>query len=308
MEAPLDRQRTDFLAYVRDERRLAPATVDAYRCDLEALARFVESRGLPADARELDVLALRAYLGSLFGRLGSSTIARRISSAKAFFRFLRRRGDLQENPAAALRAPKRVQELPRFLSVEDALRVVEAPSRDGQRRPRLRLRDAAILEMLYGGGLRVAELAGLTLERLDRGAAELRVLGKGNKERIVPLGREARASLDAYLEVRGRFRTKERPPHPNALFLGRWGTPLTARQVQNIVQRYGQRGAGRTDLHPHALRHTCATHLLDAGADLRSIQELLGHASLSTTQRYTQVSVDRLMEVYDRAHPLAKKK
>ncbi|MEM6958578.1 MAG: tyrosine-type recombinase/integrase [Myxococcota bacterium] len=213
---------------------------------------------------------------------------------------------MTHNPASSLRSPKRAQALPRFLSVEDALRVVEAPKADGQRAPALRLRDAAMLELLYGGGLRVGELAGLTLARLDLGRRELRVMGKGSKERVVPLGEGALDALEAYLPVRGTLRAKKRPLQSDSLFVGRYGTDLTVRQCQNIVRRYGQLGAGRTDLHPHAMRHTCATHLLDGGADLRSIQELLGHASLSTTQRYTQVSIDRLMEVYDKAHPLAK--
>ena len=186
------------------------------------------------------------------------------------------------------------------------MRVVEAPAKEPDRDDRLKRRDTAILELLYGGGLRVSELAGLTLDRVDLHRREVRVIGKGDKERLVPLGKEALQALQRYLQIRSSLRTAKRPPDPDALFLGIRGTPLTARQVQNLVRRHGIGGAGRSDLHPHALRHTCATHLLDAGADLRSIQELLGHASLSTTQRYTQVSVDRLMAAYDAAHPLAK--
>jgi integrase/recombinase XerC len=191
----------------------------------------------------------------------------------------------------------------RFLTVDEAFRVVEAPESDGARPEPLRLRDAAMLELLYAAGLRVSELAGLKLTSFE--GRTVRVLGKGGKERITPFGGAAETALAAYLAVRPQLRGKDGDQHPDAFFLGRFGTALTARQVQNIVQRYGALGAGRGDLHPHALRHSCATHLLDAGADLRSIQELLGHASLSTTQRYTHVSVDRLMEVYDRAHPMA---
>lgn len=306
-----DTQSDLFFSYLREERRLSAATLDAYQRELSALREFLEESKLPLDAKRIDVTIVRAFLAKGFGTLSPSSTSRRLSALRSFFRLLRRRGVIDRNPASALRAPKRAQKLPRFLSVEDALRVVEAPAahpRNGPKAEKLALRDAAMLELLYGGGLRVGELSGLTLKQLDLGRREMRVLGKGNKERIVPIGRAAYESLLAYLEVRASLRKKDGVVHPEALFVGRYGTALSTRQTQNIVRRYGILGAGRSDLHPHALRHTCATHLLDAGADLRSIQELLGHASLSTTQRYTQVSVDRLMEVYDKAHPLAKKK
>ncbi|MBO6939353.1 MAG: tyrosine recombinase XerC [Deltaproteobacteria bacterium] len=308
MESPtaLDEQIETFLRWGRDERRLAASTLDAYQRDLEQLRDFVAKSGGPVDAKAIDVLVLRMFLAELHRTLSASTIARRISTLRSFWRFLRKRRLVDKNPAAVLSAPKASKELPRFLTVEDAFRVVDAPKSDADRDERLVRRDSAMLELLYGGGLRVSELSGLTLDRIDLSARELRVIGKGNKERVVPIGKEAMSALRAYLEVRGQLRTKERAPHPDAVFLGIRGTPLTSRQVQNVVRRYGTAGAGRSDLHPHALRHSCATHLLDAGADLRTIQELLGHASLSTTQRYTQISVDRLMAAYDAAHPLAK--
>jgi integrase/recombinase XerC len=195
--------------------------------------------------------------------------------------------------------------MPRHLTVDDAFRVVDAPSHAVGVPEHRALRDRAMLELLYGGGLRVAELASLEVRNVDLRARQVNVIGKGDKERIVPLGTAAKAAIEAYLGVREQFRSKKKPPHPTALFRGRFGTRLTARQVQNIVRTYGVLAGGRGDVHPHALRHSCATHLLDAGADLRSIQELLGHVSLSTTQRYTHVTLDRLMEVYDRSHPLA---
>lgn len=303
---PLDGQIEAFLRWGRDERRLATSTIEAYRRDLEQLRDFLVAGGMRADAAAVDVLTLRMFLAELHRTLAASTIARRISTLRSFWRFLRKRRVVEANPAAVLSAPRASKELPRFLTVEDAFRVVDAPKSDAERDERLVRRDTAMLELLYGGGLRVSELSGLTLDRVDLSAREVRVIGKGDKERLVPLGKEAMGALRAYLEVRGSLRTKERAPHPDAVFLGIRGTPLTARQVQNVVRRYGTAGAGRSDLHPHALRHTCATHLLDAGADLRTIQELLGHASLSTTQRYTQISVDRLMAAYDAAHPLAK--
>ncbi|MBC7173754.1 MAG: tyrosine-type recombinase/integrase, partial [Polyangiaceae bacterium] len=187
-------------------------------------------------------------------------------------------------------------------------RVVEAPPEDAGRDEPLRVRDRAILEVLYGCGLRVSELSGLSLEDLSMSDRRVRVLGKGGKERDVPIGGPCAAALEEYLSYRPGLVSKGATQDERALFLGRFGTRLTPRQVQNVVRRYGALGAARGDLHPHALRHSCATHLLDAGADLRAIQELLGHASLSTTQRYTHVSIDRLMEAYDRSHPLAHRK
>jgi integrase/recombinase XerC len=301
-------QLADFAQYLRAERRASPRTVEAYGRDLAALRDFAIARQLPLDARRLGVPVLRAWLASLFEGRSPQTLARKTSSLRAFYRFLLLRGVVRESPAAALRTPRTKRPLPRFLTVDDAFRVVEAPAADGRGDEPLRLRDTAMLELLYGAGIRVSELAGLTLARLDLAGRTARVLGKGKKERLVPLGGPCVAALTAWLAVRPALRhPRTGAQHADALFLGRHGTALTVRQVQNLVRLWGTRGAGRTDLHPHALRHTCATHLLDAGADLRGIQELLGHASLATTQRYTHVSIDQLMAVYQRAHPLAQR-
>lgn len=289
---------------MRDERRSPERTIETYRRALEELRSFLREQGLPLDARRTSVVALRAFLAALFETNGSATLARKIATLRSFFRYLLRRGIVQANPAAQLRSPKLSRPLPRFLTVDEAFRVVDAPKEDAHREERLRLRDAAMLELLYGAGLRVSELAGLRLGSIDRGGRLVRVMGKGQKERVAPYGESCAKALDGYLAIRDALLTDATDPE-DALFLGRLGTALTARQVQNVVRRYGALGAGRGDLHPHALRHTCATHLLDAGADLRAIQELLGHASLATTQRYTHVTVDRLMAVYDKAHPLA---
>ncbi len=210
------------------------------------------------------------------------------------------------------------RELPTFLSADDAATVVESPDVESvglrpattpgarARRQALVLRDRAILEVLYGGGLRVGEVNLLDLEQLSLGERTVRVMGKGKKERLVPLGRKAAESVAAWLEVRNALaHPRTRFIDPDALFVSTRGRRLNARAIQLLVRRYGLAGAGRGDLHPHALRHTCATHLLDGGADLRAIQEILGHSSLSTTQRYTHVSVAHLLKVYDAAHPLA---
>lgn len=283
-------------------------TVTTYLRDLHAFRAFVLEEELPADARKLDIVALRGFLSRQFAHNQSSTLARKVSALRSFFRFLVRRKILKSNPAAGLRSPKASRPLPRFLSVDQAFQVMDAPANDTSRAEPLRARDRAILELLYGSGVRVSELASMDMQSVEHTRAEVRVLGKGGKERIVPLGKETMAALGEYLTARSTILSKAKKPATDALWLSQRGGRLGVRQIQNIVQRYGALGAGRGDLHPHAMRHSCATHLLDAGADLRGIQELLGHASLSTTQRYTHVSVDRLMAVYDKAHPLAKDK
>ncbi|HJL20204.1 MAG TPA: tyrosine recombinase XerC [Sandaracinaceae bacterium LLY-WYZ-13_1] len=303
---PLAQQIERFTRFLESERRSSPRTVTTYRRTLESLRDWARAEGLPLDATRWRVHVLRGWLASLFERNSSATLSKKIATLRTFYRFLVRRGLTEQNPASSLRTPRVKKTLPRFLTVDDAFRVVESPGGDTARDERLVLRDRAMLELLYASGLRVSELAGLELPGVDRKARTLRVLGKGGKERLVPYGGPAGEALEAYLAVRPRLRhPKTGAQHATAVFLGRRGTALSARAIQNVVQRYGALGTGRGDLHPHTLRHSCATHLLDAGADLRTIQELLGHASLSTTQRYTHVTVDRLMEVYDRTHPMA---
>jgi integrase/recombinase XerC len=308
-----------FIENLAEERRASPHTVSAYRRDLDQLAAFVAERrpGDRVGPRELDVLLLRGFLGQLARTVSPASVARKISAVRAFLRFLQRRGEIEKNAAMELSLPKVRRPLPTFLNVDAAAEVVTTPegsSAEG-------LRDRAVMETLYAAGLRVSELCGLDLDDVETGHAgghprsagssdlgSVRVLGKGSKERVVPLGSAAVAAVRAYLERRDELsdpRTGARDPR--ALFLSRRGVRLGVRRVQHLVHRYGALGAGRADLHPHALRHTCATHLLDGGADLRAIQKMLGHASLSTTQRYTHVSVDHLMRVYDAAHPLARR-
>jgi len=305
---PLERQIDAFALYLADERRASARTVETYVRDLRSFRDYIRDQGLPADAGKLDIVALRGFLSSLFGSNQASTMKKKVSAVRSFFKFLLKRQIIDQNPASALRSPKIAKSLPRFLTVDQAFRVMDAPPKEAKRAKLLKARDRALLETLYGTGVRVSELAGMNLDHCDFTESEVRVLGKGGKERIVPLGKSAVEAIQAYLPERGGLLEKAKQGDPDALWLSRSGRRLSVRQVQNIVRRHGTLGAGRGDLHPHALRHTCATHLLDAGADLRSIQELLGHSSLSTTQRYTHVSVDRLMEVYDRAHPLARDK
>jgi integrase/recombinase XerC len=302
--AALDEQIESYLRYLAQERRAADSTVETYSRDLRALAKYIgQHQPQSCDAARLSVRDLRAFLSATSRDQEPATIARKVASLRAFYRFLRRRAGLETNPARALSAPKLGRKLPMFLSVEKAGETVEMPTDHGT--DASALRDRAMLEVLYGSGLRVSELVGLNLASIDLGEGIARVLGKGGKERLVPLGTAAREALHDYLAVRGELRGRDQDPE--ALFLSTRGRRYSVRHVQLVTKRYGALATGNSALHPHALRHSCATHLLEAGADLRSIQELLGHASLSTTQRYTHVSTDQLQAVYARAHPLNKR-
>lgn len=304
----LGRSIARFADYLASEKRASPNTVVAYRRDLDQLADFLRQRlSRPVELADVNKLLLRAWLGEIARTLSASSIARKLAAVRAFYADLERRGAVRNNPAALLSSPKVRRKLPAFLGVDAAAQVMGAPAEQPDRREPEQLRDVVMLELLYGSGLRVSELAGLDLSSVDAAQAELRVIGKGNKERIVPLGQKALDALSAYLPRRAELRhPKSGYQDAAALLLGRRGRRLGVRWVQELVRRYGALGSGRPDLHPHALRHSCATHMLEGGADLRAIQEMLGHKSLSTTQRYTHLSLDQLMRVYDQAHPLAR--
>jgi integrase/recombinase XerC len=303
LRAAIDR----FLAHLGEARRASANTVDAYQVDLLQLDAFVAERRPGAGVRDLDVLLLRGFLGHLARTHAPSSVARKISSVRTFLRFLHRHGEVEKNAAMELALPKVRRPLPTFVNVDAAAEVMVAPPDDTAEG----LRDRALLEILYGAGLRVSEACGVGLDDLDLRSDRLgsvRVLGKGSKERVVPLGHKAVAAIAAWLARRAELaHPKTGAIDPRALFVTKRGARITRRAVGKLVHRYGALGAGRADLHPHALRHTFATHLLDGGADLRSIQKMLGHASLSTTQRYAHVSMDQLLKVYDRAHPLARR-
>jgi integrase/recombinase XerC len=229
-------------------------------------------------------------------------VSRKIAAVHSFYRYLHKRGLVRKNPAAEIVGPKVRKGLPTLLDVDSAEQVVESAQGDSAKERR----DRALLELLYSSGLRVSEIVGLNIEDLDLQSMSARVRGKGGKQRIVPFGEPCEKALRRYFEKRREL------AHPKtgfvderAVFLSPRGHRVLVRSVQEMVHAYGAQGAGRADLHPHALRHTCATHMLSGGADLRAIQEMLGHSSLSTTQRYTHVSVEHLMKVYDQAHPLA---
>ncbi|MBE0574315.1 MAG: tyrosine recombinase XerC [Desulfuromonadales bacterium] len=289
-----------FARYLADERNLSPHTRVAYLRDLGEFKSFLDQHGGSGQEAlaAIDSFLLRRHLAELHKRNQRTSIARKLSTLRTFFRYLVRQGHLASNPAEGLSTPKLNRYLPKTLSVDEAAALMERGYGCGL----LDLRDRAIVELFYSSGLRVSELTGLDVGALDLREKLVRVLGKGNKERIVPIGRKAHEALLAYLEVRSM------PDEKEPLFLNARGGRLTPRSVQrNLKTRLIKAGIIK-DISPHALRHSFATHLLDGGADLRAIQELLGHVSLSTTQKYTQVSVDQLMSVYDRAHPRSKKK
>ncbi len=302
----LDEAIDGFHRYLESERRASPRTVEEYGADLRGLRAFTEERGSRAlqDVRAIDVYLLRGWLGLLARKHAPASIARKVAAVRTWMRWLRRKRVIDRCPADELSTPKVRRGLPTLLSVDAAREVVESPRADTI----VGLRDRAVLELLYGSGLRLSELCGLDLNAVNLREAEARVLGKGNKERIVPLGQPCIEAIGRWLQVRGELLHPRRPEAASALFLTVTGRRLYPRAVEYLVSAYGKLGAGRADLHPHALRHTCATHMLDGGADLRAIQELLGHASLSTTQRYAHVSMEHLMRVYDAAHPLARSK
>ena len=291
-----------FLQSLAAEKGYSAHTLRAYRNDLVELTAFVA--GHPEWAREephrltevrvaqVDALMIRGYLGYLHGRNRKSSIARKLAAIRSFFRYLRKLHVVEENPAEAVRTPKQAKPLPVYLSVDDMFRMLDNVPAEGV----LGLRNKAILETLYSGGVRVSELAGLDMEDLDLRNGLIRVLGKGHKERVVPIGTKAQAAITAYRDALGAQGN-------GAVFLNKNLGRLTTRSIARVVDQFARACGLAVPVSPHAFRHSFATHLLDAGADLRAVQELLGHRSLSTTQRYTHVSIDRLMETYDKAHP-----
>ena len=289
----------DFLTYLRNERNVSPHTLRSYHSDLEQLSTFLGDKELSA----VDHQTLRRFIAHLMqGEVKKSSIARKLSAIRTFFRYLNREGILTSNPARLVATPRREQRLPAVLTADDAIRLMESPQSKKPADHDTMLRDRAVLETLYSTGIRASELIGMNREDIDRHDSLIRIRGKGRKERIVPIGTKALDAIDAYL---GRLAGSS---DIAAVFLGPSGKRLTARTVQRILENHRKQLGLQQKASPHTLRHSFATHLLESGADLRAIQELLGHASLSTTQRYTHVNLDSLMEVYDKAHPKARKR
>jgi integrase/recombinase XerC len=291
-----------FLRYLHIERNASPLTLKSYSEDLDSLlVYFNEEVGQVPAPSEVVIGVLRGYVSYLHDcQYARSTIARRLACLRSFFKFCQREGLASSNPAKALRTPRIGRKLPHFLSTEQVALLLETPPANES----AGLRDRAMLETMYSGGLRVAELVALNVENWDRDANILRVLGKGRKERIAPVGSYAAKALARWLEVREPAGDAG-ADDAGALFLNRFGRRLTTRSIGRILQKHLQQAGLNRLTTPHTLRHSFATHLLDGGADLRSVQELLGHKSLTTTQIYTHVSTRRLRETYEQAHPHA---
>jgi integrase/recombinase XerC len=310
-----------FLTYLRSVRNASPHTVRSYEIDLGQFIAFLTPPATETPpVQDVTHLLIREFVAHLHDHnLEKSSIARKLAAIRSFFKFAVREGLVHRNPARMIATPKLPKRIPSVLSAEDLnafLDGVVAKPAAASSRPRrsgakdqttvLVRRDRAILELLYASGLRVSELTGLNLADMDRKEQMLRVRGKGNKERIVPYGGKAEQALAAYQPLRDEILRKSASRgDPQAVFLNHLGTRLTSRSVARVVKKYVRLIDANWDLHPHSLRHAFATHLLADGADLRAIQELLGHSSLSTTQRYTHASIRQLLEVYDKAHPRA---
>jgi tyrosine recombinase XerC len=289
----MERYIEKFIRYLEIEKNYSVHTIINYRLDLEHFKDFIGDAGL----EKIDYLALRKYLAVLKEKnLRNRTVARRLSTLRSFFKFLAREGYLKANPILSLSSPKIEKYLPQFLTEEETVRLIESAfakdTKDDSGR-----RDRAILETFYSTGIRISELVGLSVEDVDFIGGIVKVMGKGKKERIAPIGDAAIKTIRDYLEKR----KKDNP----ALFLNKSGRRISSRGVRNIVQKYIHRAGMRGGVSPHTLRHSFATHLLNRGADLRTVQELLGHANLSTTQIYTHLTTGKLKSVYDKAHPRA---
>jgi len=297
-----------FLAALPAEKGYSMHTCRAYTCDLEEFTRYLDENGAAAEAGmpkggafgpgHVTAVIIRSYLGHLHQKNQKSSIARKLSTLRSFFKFLIKKGLVESNPVEGILTPRRAKTLPGYLSVDAVFRLLDSIETDSVQAARNR----AIFETLYSCGIRVSELAGLNVHDLDSVAGMLKVLGKGGRERLVPIGRNAIKSIDAYRQMLKDPAGSGTAPN-GALFLNLQGRRLSTRSIARILKKIAAACGILTPVSPHTLRHTFATHMLDAGADLRSVQEMLGHQSLSTTQKYTHVSIDRLMDTYDRAHP-----
>src|SRR6185503_10483764 len=298
-----------FLEHLRYERNVSAHTLRNYRIDLEQFLAHLagpesNKRRATPSVEEIDHLTIREWLASLHSAQKSkSSVARKLAALRTFFQFLVREGLLELNPAKLVSTPRQEKKLPNHLSVEEAVRFIESPDTQTD----LGKRDRAMLELMYATGVRVAELTTMNLGDIDFRSQLIRVTGKRRKQRVVPFGDPAGDALRSYLKIREKFlfNAPVSTRDEEALFLNYQGTRITTRSVGRMVDKYIRLCAGMHNISPHALRHSFATHLLDSGADLRDIQELLGHARLSTTQVYTHVSMEKLIEVYDKAHPKA---
>ncbi len=295
-----------FLEYLQFQKNYSAHTLKSYGRDLEEFLSYLTENTGHKDVKieDIDHITIRDFLGYLTRKANAkSSVGRKLASIRSFFRFLYREGRVSVNPARLVSTPKQGTYLPPSLSIDQIDKLLAVPDESSERG----VRDRAIYELLYASGLRVSELVQLNIEDMSLSERLVKVRGKGKKERLVPFGEQARAALAAYMAMRGKLlRRQKTSVDPGAVFLNLRGGRLTARSVERNLQQYVRSSNLSLEAHPHLLRHSFATHLLSAGADLRSIQELLGHANLSTTQKYTHVSIEELMKVYKKAHPRAK--
>lgn len=295
---------TLFLKHIRFERNYSPHTIRSYTADLVEFLAYLGGPDTELAPEQIDHITIRDFLSQLYEKgNGKSSVSRKLATVRSFFRFLYREGRISQNPARLVRTPKVPRKAPRFLTINEVETILGLPERTTERG----VRDAAMLELLYATGLRVSELVSLNVEDCSLDQQLVRIRGKGRKERISPFGDKAAQAIGDYLATRSRLLQKtRRTDEPNALFLNLKGRRITTRSVQRILEDYMRRSSSRLNVHPHLFRHSFATHLLNRGADLRSIQELLGHENLSTTQIYTSLAIDELLETYRTSHPRAR--
>jgi integrase/recombinase XerC len=292
----------DFLRYLKVERQMSPHTLRNYRLDLTQFLEFCAEHRQDLSLEQVTYQDLRAFLAMVLKKNRKTTVARKLSSLRTFFKYLQRLGVTSRNPAKLAPSPKLEKPLPHFLSVDEAFHLLAEPKGDDFGNSR----DKAILEVFYGGGPRLSELAGLNLKDVDLSPGVLRVWGKGSKERLAFLGEPAQKAVASYLSMRQGFLARQGTGDETALFINSRGRRLSTRGVARVVAKWVRLSGLAPGLTPHGLRHSFATHLLEGQADLRAVQELLGHASISTTGRYTHLNLDYLMEEYDKAHPRSK--
>lgn len=294
-----------YADYLRHERDASVHTSKNYMADLYQFLGYLKKKhpsiaaGGKSTLAKVDQNVIRGYLSTLFGKNNPASIARKLASMRSFLKYWIKKGAISSNPAQEIATPKVPKQLPKFLTVDEINTLLQGPG--GQ--DILSLRDKAMMEVMYSSGLRVSELVGLDTDHVSLGDGVVKVLGKGKKERVVPIGSKAQTALGNYLARREEL--LEKPGATKAIFLNRQGGRITPRSVERMVQKYLHTSGIQKEVTPHVLRHSFATHMLNSGADLRGIQELLGHTSLSTTQKYTHISVDKLMDVYEKSHPKA---
>lgn len=291
--------------YLKHEKDASEHTVKNYMADLYQFAGYMQKNHAnianagKSGLTKIDHNIVRAYLSTLFGKNNPASIARKLASLRSFFKYWIKEGVLSANPAKDVATPKVPKRLPKFLTVDEVATLLNSPTNTDI----LTLRDKAMMEVMYASGLRVSELVGLDTDHVSLSEGVVKVLGKGRKERVVPIGQKAQTAVSNYFTRREELLDKSHPS--KAVFLNRQGDRITPRSVERMVQKYLRVSGIQKEVTPHVLRHSFATHMLNSGADLRGIQELLGHTSLSTTQKYTHVSVDKLMDVYEKSHPKA---